>query len=349
METFLDSKGTPARVKAVAMGMWALATAAHAQSSVTIYGIVDATVRYATNAPGKGTLLSVGDGAQTGSRLGFKGEEVLQPDWKAFFILEEGLDPSTGTQQQTTASASYGQAAATTGRAWGRTSLVGLDTPAGQVSLGRQYTIAHELSSRFQPEGNPNMDALSVYSGHHVARQDNMVRYQAKLADVTVYASGTASESNGSANGVGASGKWEALEVMAYAQNMRAATGGEVRRIYGLGGVYTLPDGSKLMGGTMLRKQELGAQRNLVYSLGMVKKLSDTLNLEASYVRDRQSHTSAGARSVLSGGLDVLLSKRTDVYVLLDRNQITGAYTLPTFMGHRGEQFGVTSGLRHRF
>ena len=109
------------------------AGAAHAQSNITVFGVIDLGVRAVKNGDG-GWATAMVDGGLAASRLGFRGTEDLGGGMKAFFNLEMGIDPSTGTLQQSTSTPNYGQAAATTGRAFGRASLVGLSAPVlGEV------------------------------------------------------------------------------------------------------------------------------------------------------------------------------------------------------------------------
>ena len=101
----------------------------------------------------------------------------------ALMTLESGFDPSTGTSLQGTPTADYGQVASST-RFWGREIHVGLRSGWGAVTLGRQYTVAHGIAARFQPLGNPNSTAHSLFSSHHIARQDNLMRLDGKVAGV---------------------------------------------------------------------------------------------------------------------------------------------------------------------
>jgi GBP family porin len=86
----------------------ALSGAASAQSSVTIYGIVDlgvqwqerATVLPNTTAVTQESGFLIQSGYQSGSRLGFRGSEALGRDWNAVFTMEAGFDASTGTSLQ---------------------------------------------------------------------------------------------------------------------------------------------------------------------------------------------------------------------------------------------------------
>src|SRR4051812_44655080 len=70
----------------------ACSAGAWAQSSVTVFGFIEAQVgRQTQDAPGT-KLYDMG-----GSRLGFKGDEDLGGGLKASFYLEHRLDPDTGT------------------------------------------------------------------------------------------------------------------------------------------------------------------------------------------------------------------------------------------------------------
>lgn len=102
-----------------------MASVAHAQSSVTLYGMVDAGVVYINNQSGHSNIETV-TGQTNGSRFGFRGTEDLGGGMKALFVLENGFDPSNGKLLQGA-------------RLFGRQSYVGLKSPYGAVTLGRQY------------------------------------------------------------------------------------------------------------------------------------------------------------------------------------------------------------------
>lgn len=128
-----------------------------------------------------------------------RGNRKMQNGFDAFFTVEMGYDPTNGTSQQTSSSSKLGEGSTTSGRLFGRQALVGLTTPAGTISVGRQYTLAHELSGRFQPQSNSNADSLKVMSDYHRARQDNMIKYAKNFDALSVYGTFTANEGNGSA------------------------------------------------------------------------------------------------------------------------------------------------------
>ncbi|WP_286186599.1 porin, partial [Acidovorax cavernicola] len=154
--------------------MPAQAQSAPAPSSVKIYGIVDVGVEVLGNVNGKGTLARVP--SNTGmmpSRLGFQGTENLGGGWRSMFTLEMGLAPDTG---------SFGQG----GRPFGRQSFVGLETPWGTVSLGRQYSMLTWSMQDASPIG-PAIYALGSLDAYLPnARTDNALVYRRSFAGLSV-------------------------------------------------------------------------------------------------------------------------------------------------------------------
>jgi len=233
---------------AAALGACCLPALGHAEPAVAIYGPVDTTVQYTTGAgPAGSHSYSMGDGAFTGSRLGFRGTEDLGDGMKAFFSIEQGLDPSSGQLTQTTVAANYGQSQAPAGRAFGREVLVGLTVgDAGTVTLGRQYTLANAYSRRFQPWANPTQEALALLVGHQLVCQDNMVKYTLDIGAFNVGASKTLGEgSNGSSWGVGAAHQQGPFDVTACASAMDSFDHAETRRIEGVGGAFDLLEANR--------------------------------------------------------------------------------------------------------
>lgn len=87
---------------AVALG--GLAGAAHAQSSVTLYGLIDAGISYVNHAQnasgGSSSLVKFDDGINGGNRWGLKGAEDLGGGYKAIFTLESGFGLADGSISQ---------------------------------------------------------------------------------------------------------------------------------------------------------------------------------------------------------------------------------------------------------
>lgn len=101
-----------------------VACSAHAQSSVTLYGMVDITMDISNQ--GNGTLARLISGGVAGSRFGLAGVEDLGNGYKAIFKLENGFASNSGVIQQG-------------GALFGRQAWVGLQGPQGALTFGRQY------------------------------------------------------------------------------------------------------------------------------------------------------------------------------------------------------------------
>lgn len=327
-----------------------------AQGSVTVHGLIDAATRHVDNADaGRRSRTTMEDGIVTGSRLGFRGREDLGGGLAAVFTLESGFDPSTGLSLQGTPSGDFGQATAPT-RFWGRELHLALRGPWGGVTLGRQYTVAHTLAARFQSQGNPNSLAHSLFSSHHIARQDNQLRLDSKVGGVDLMASATFGEQSSSS---GANGSWAlgagyakgSVSVGAYVQNLKNLAGTETRRIVGAGGNAKLGDTLTVFGGAMQRRDAASAQKNRAWTAGANLQPTPLVTLSAQHYSDHQSGSAAldGARTVDWLMAAYRFSVRTDVYAVVDRNKVSGGYAKPAFMGTKGSQQGYAVGLRHRF
>lgn len=169
------------------------------QSSVTIYGVVDAAVEVVSNVTPAATPTAAGSRlvrmpTLTGSlpsRLGFRGSEDLGGGLRGIFALEMGFAPDSGSLQQG-------------GRAFGRQSYVGLSGPWGQVSLGRQQNMTfHAMvgADVLGPElyGLPSLDAYIANT-----RSDNSILYLGKFSGLTVGATFSLGRDVGTAGGAAA-------------------------------------------------------------------------------------------------------------------------------------------------
>ena len=141
----------------VVLAVLAVSGTAMAQSSVTLYGVVDAGFGVkkwidagVTVAKSSGVV----DSITAGNRFGFRGTEDLGGGLKAEFVIEQGF--SMTSQQLTdsrTASSGFqidGLAAARTGRSatsLNRQSYAGLLGNFGTVRIGYQYTNLYELAT----------------------------------------------------------------------------------------------------------------------------------------------------------------------------------------------------------
>jgi predicted porin len=116
-------------------------SSAFAQSSVTLYGIVDEAIRYQTNAgPGGKDQISMTSGPETHSRWGLKGSEDLGGGWSAVFHLENGFEAFDGQLH-------------VPDTLFSRQAYVGLSNEKwGALTFGRQYAPAYDtLGDIFDP------------------------------------------------------------------------------------------------------------------------------------------------------------------------------------------------------
>ena len=122
-----------------------LASAAHAQSSVTLYGTIDAGLDYISNqksAAGAGPAYGVQSGNVSTSRWGLRGNEDLGGGLAAVFTLENGFNVANGK---------LGNG----GDEFGRQAWVGLASRQwGTVTLGRQYDFLVDFVAPLSATGS---------------------------------------------------------------------------------------------------------------------------------------------------------------------------------------------------
>lgn len=182
------------------------ATSALAQN-VTVYGIVDAAVRQDTKSNSSGdSKNAMVSGAQSTSRLGFKGVEDLGGGLSAKFVLETGFSPTSGGQSQTGSTGSV---------MFDRFAYVALaDKKAGEIQLGRNTTATYDLAAQgitdplnLWMDGvstpvtasngtynvaslriNQAVNAVSSTNGYKNTRADSMIKYVNTFGPVGVIA-----------------------------------------------------------------------------------------------------------------------------------------------------------------
>lgn len=126
-------------------GTGLFAIQASAQSSVTLYGIVDTGLGYQSSSTALGSTsgghsaIKMVNGVWAGNRFGLKGVEDLGGGTKAIFTLEEGFNSATGAQ-------SVG------GLMFSRQAFVGVTNDTyGSLTAGRQYASYYQILSTYSP------------------------------------------------------------------------------------------------------------------------------------------------------------------------------------------------------
>ena len=178
----------------IALAVLAAAGAASAQSSVTLFGVVDATVAFGRgNVSDKTQLTSSG---YNSSRIGFRGTEDLGGGMSASFWLEAGINndngsgAATNTNNQATGGAitttATGASAGlstngTQGLTFNRRSTVSLAGGFGELRLGRDYSPQFWNLTVFDPFGTNGVGTTqtlnSIITGVTAVRASNAIGY----------------------------------------------------------------------------------------------------------------------------------------------------------------------------
>ncbi|MDO9237895.1 MAG: porin [Aquabacterium sp.] len=146
----------------LALAAIAASSAVFAQSSVTLYGVVDASVE---SVKGDKTVTRVTSGNLAGSRLGFKGTEDIGGGLKANFVLENGLNVDTGATGSST-------------RFFDRAAWLGLAGGFGEVRLGRQDSPIGDIAGNvLGAQAYDDLKLLPTRAGNDFRRSDNAITY----------------------------------------------------------------------------------------------------------------------------------------------------------------------------
>lgn len=148
----------------LALAAVAASSAAFAQSSVTLYGVVDVSVErikddHQVNRVSSSNLSS--------SRIGFKGTEDIGGGLKANFALESAVNVDTGAQGNTA-------------RFFDRAAWVGLAGGAGEIRLGRIDSSIGALagdSSILGAQAYDDLKIVKTIAGDSYRRVDNAITY----------------------------------------------------------------------------------------------------------------------------------------------------------------------------
>lgn len=144
-----------------AAALAAASISAHAQSSVTLFGIVDAAVTMGRGSTANRTQLT--SGALSTSRIGMRGTESLGGGMTASFWLEAGINTDTGlgapTNTNNQANGTGAAGAGTQGLTFNRRSTVSLTGGWGELRLGRDYNPQFWNRNVFDPFGSVGVGA----------------------------------------------------------------------------------------------------------------------------------------------------------------------------------------------
>ncbi|MGO4330263.1 porin [Cupriavidus sp. 2TAF22] len=347
----------------------AVASAAYAESGVTLYGVADAGIEYNSHAGRAGdSLWRLSSGNQSGSRWGVRGAEDLGSGLKAVFVLESGFDLDTGNGGQG-------------GRLFGRNAYVGTESRYGSLLLGRQQTALRDFGNLYDPASLADHYGILGIAPEFGARADNAVKYVGRFGGLTASAL-YSFQSNGSEVGGSAVFGRDYGAYLSYAEgpvsvgvaydDAHVGTPGNqapVLRRYAVAGTYAAGP-AKVFAGYRLAKAFNGATLpgaqaanagSSFYWLGLGYKLTPAFSVTgAAYYQDFRQTGSDPWQFVVTG--DYAFSKRTDLYASVsyalnkDKSYLgvngynsgsgaTAVYNVQPGMS----QLGAVVGVRHRF
>jgi predicted porin len=210
---------------------------ASAQSSVTIYGIVDAAIERRDTGAANGTSTAVASGNQSGSRIGFRGVEDLGNGLKATFTLESQVNVDTGGHD--------------TNALFGRRAVVGLQGAFGGITVGREYTPVADIAGLSDINGQGLYGTnLSMFGGFGTSRLTR------RISNSVNYKSNSLSGFRfGAAYGAG------------------ETTTGPSQNLVGFSADYTI--GALYVGGAYQTYERLGVEDDKEYIIGAALKFGD--------------------------------------------------------------------------
>ncbi|HEY1608713.1 MAG TPA: porin [Paraburkholderia sp.] len=371
----------------VAAALSAVAATAHAQSSVTLYGMIDSGIVY-TNNQGGGSAWQVQSSMLSSELWGLKGSEDLGGNLHAIFRLENGFNLQNG---KTTYA----------GTMFGRQAYVGLQSDTyGTLTLGRQYDAVVDMLGpvSMAANGDGNNLAAHPFDNDNIDDSfyiDNSVKYASPtvhgLQAEALYGFSNAAGgfSDNRAYSFGATyGNGPLNLAAAYLQlnNGSLSSGGAVssndfvnfpaarQRVMGVGGNYTFGPATVglLWTRSLFDDTQPGANSAIMQSFDSLHFSNYEVNVHYALT---PAVTLAGAYTFTQGGFsdaggpaspkwhqvtllaDYSLSKRTDVYLEgayqhaygAAGSAFDGALINGLAQSSTGNQLAATVGMRTRF
>jgi predicted porin len=318
----------------------AFAGAASAQSSVTLFGILDVDARSVSNGSA-GSLKTLGTNGQASSRLGFRGVEDLGGGMRAAFWLEGDISPDVGGGGKSAANAVGSTADPMT---WTRRATVALLGGFGEVRMGRDYTPTFTNLSTYDMFGYVGVSSIANVRSVVGSTAGTAVRANNTISYFLPAMGGLYGQAQVAA-GEGAQGNAYMGARLGYAAgpvNVSGAYGKTKKTVAMVDDLKVINFGASFNAGFMtvqgsFEKSDYSVNQQKLLSVGTLIPLgSGTIKL--NYTKATGSTQAYGAK-LLGAGYVYDLSKRTSIYVGYGRvqNEVNAAGTV-------GSQFAASSG-----
>ncbi|NPT46629.1 porin [Paraburkholderia sp. 1N] len=350
---------------------------AAAQSSVTLFGVVDQGIRYTTHADPQGdSRVQLANGANE-SLWGFKGAEDIGGGTKVVFQLENRFFPNTGATDP-----AY---------PFFNTAFVGLQSSSyGKLTMGRQINpltdavVGAFVTNAWLPTFYQFRPEVMMAQGVWTS---NMVKYAARWQSLTAevsYAFGGNAGAFGSGSQIGASILYlpgaPLRLAAAYLDSRDAVNGSAHFKSWTAGGSYSLGD-TTVNAGWAVNRQDAGFVGNFpngpftppelsalkfntfssrqMFFGGVTQLIGNATHLSANVWRTIQTgktQTADGNATQFQLLADYNWSKRTDTYLEADYSLYRGGMVGAQFQGinalssaYGTNQLGIMAGIRHTF
>lgn len=299
-----------------------ISSMAAAQTTTSLYGILDIGLTTRNHAPPGSPATSVDNGGLSPSIWGFRGSEDLGNGLKASFNLEGQFKTDDGTQ---------------IGQYFRRQANIGISSAHfGAVTVGVQYGPAILAFGATDPRGiRENYSGLYpwVYGSGSNANQDvgvflkNAVSYSNTIDAVNFGAAYSVSEGLGAVVSLGATYTGPLTVSAAYESSNKAGTSDRVSTKYSIGAAYSMGELTGKLNYLKAINKDPGTL-NETTNVGMVgfgldwkTAASNTVMAAAYFAKDKNNSTDKTTTLILSD--EYALSKRTTLYgtlALVDAN-----------------------------
>ncbi len=335
------------------------------QSTVNIYGTIDAGIRNVTNTTktGGGTLKMGSNGEYYNNRIGIKGREDLGGGMDVHYHFETGFNTGTGALDNKD------------NRFFNRISSLGLAGPFGSIDFGRQPSVACKVVYLYEPfqyryvqiiplagavAGNMDSNVTRPFGTVDGPRFSNGIQYFGKFGGFTASAEYVMGEVAGSSNNAAAKAMG-----LAYTTGVFTVAGAYTQQKPNIASSNTpdyrdqdqvtfgaaYKDGALRIAGGYLETTTKAAVTNHARNtwLGANYDLTPIISLTAGYYRTTLEAASneIARRNLLIIGATYALSKHTNIYTGFDKASLRGIASLTA--NKKTLQTGISIGINHMF
>ncbi|MEM5289912.1 porin [Paraburkholderia sabiae] len=320
---------------------------AHAESSVTLYGIFDSGIRYVSSIDGQHSKTYLASGGMNPDEFGIRGTEDLGGGLRAVFDLENQFSGADGSAPPVS----------TSPQLFGRQAYVGLESDKyGALTFGHQYNAMNILFD-YAPIWVDGASPFYV-AGDNLAlgyRISSSAVYKKSFGPVAIQLDyGFGGQPGSLAKGATAGGSvaynFESAEIAGAYDQYKSADGASLAQVWTAGGRYAIGKTTLFAGYMHNSNSGQNNQRRDLYFGGAQYSVTPAFLLSGGYFYYQQSSCSgtctagqtvasgngggqifgisggggAGHANILALSANYFLSKRTALYAEVDTYRLRG-------------------------